>query len=75
MGRMSGVPSCVQPDTRGKAGGIKCKVRQDASTLGGRVGVTGWRWDGGIDELRDNTLCCSWGKGGWRKPVRYCTGR
>ena len=48
---------------------------RDAVERGGRVGVTGWKWEGGIDESRDNTLCSSWGEGGWRKPVWDCTGR
>ena len=58
---------------KGESRRHKVDGRRDAVERGGRVGVTGWKWHGGIDELRDNTLCCSWGKGAWRRPVRECT--
>ena len=73
MGRMSGVRQLCANRHRGESGWHKVDGRRDASEWGGRVGVTAWKWEGEIDELRDNTLCCSWGKGGWRKPVRDCT--
>ena len=60
---------------RRKCKGIDLLPINGSYERGGRVGVTGWKWDGEIDELRDNTLCFSWGKGGWRKPVWECTGR